>query len=258
MGGAGLLRRGMADLVFPPSCVSCDAELNEEAMSTSDLSLCQRCMEQMAMFSGPTCARCGGPVPFAESVEGEGLPRVRTSGGCYRCRGRKMWFDETVSLGLYDGRLRQLVLRMKQATGDSLSLAMGRLLWHVRGERLAALRADVVAPIPLHWRRRIMHRTNSAAVLAEVLSARLGVPLAERLVRRSRYTLRQFDLNPPKRWENVRKAFAVRAGYHLKDAHVLLVDDILTTGATCSEAARALRSAGAARVTVVVVARALG
>jgi predicted amidophosphoribosyltransferase len=95
-------------------------------------------------------------------------------------------------------------------------------------------------------------------VLAEVLSAKLGLPRADRLLRRTRYTIRQFDLNPPQRWENVRKAFTVRAGYHLRDAHVLLVDDILTTGATCSEAARALRSAGAARVTVVVPARALG
>jgi len=84
------------------------------------------------------------------------------------------------------------------------------------------------------------------------------VPHAESLLRRTRSTLRQFDLTPPKRWENVRKAFAVRAGYHLRDAHVLLVDDILTTGATRSEAARVLQAAGATRVTVAVVARAFG
>jgi predicted amidophosphoribosyltransferase len=65
-------------------------------------------------------------------------------------------------------------------------------------------------------------------------------------------------LTPPQRWENVRRAFSVRGGYHLKEAHVLLVDDILTTGATCSEAARTLRKAGASRVTVVVAARAIG
>jgi predicted amidophosphoribosyltransferase len=72
-----------------------------------------------------------------------------------------------------------------------------------------------------------------------------------------RSTRKQFDLSPTARWENVRRAFAVRSGYHLKDAHVLLCDDILTTGATCSEAARALREAGASRVSVVVVARTL-
>jgi len=154
--------------------------------------------------------------------------------------------------------MRELLLRMKPAEGDALSLAMGRLLFRIRGEQLAKIGADVIAPIPLHWRRRLAHRTNSAAVLAEVLSSKLGLPRADGLLRRSRYTWRQFDLNPPKRWENVRQAFAVRAGYHLRAAHVLVVDDILTTGATCSEAAKALKNAGATRVTVVVVARALG
>jgi predicted amidophosphoribosyltransferase len=146
---------------------------------------------------------------------------------------------------------------MKQAEGDALSLAIGRLIWHFRGERLKALGADVVAPIPLHWRRRIAHRTNSAGMLAEVVASKLGVPRADGLLRRTRATHRQFDLTRPQRWENVRKAFAVRAGHHLRDAHVLLVDDIMTTGATCSDAARALRSAGAARVTVLVAARVL-
>jgi len=177
--------------------------------------------------------------------------------GCYRCGGRKLWFDATIALGLYGGELKNVLLRMKQTEGDALSLAIGRLIWQARGERLAALNADVIAPIPLHWRRRIAHRTNSAGLLAEILSSKLGVPRADGLLRRVRATHRQFDLTPPKRWENVRKAFAVRTGHHLMDAHVLLVDDILTTGATCSDAARALKDAGAARVTVAVAARAL-
>jgi predicted amidophosphoribosyltransferase len=168
-----------------------------------------------------------------------------------------LWFDETLAAGLYDGRLRELVLRMKQAQGDPLSLAVGELIWNQCGQRLAAAAPDVVAPIPLHWRRRLTHRTNSAALLAEVLAQHLRVPLAERLLRRRRHTRRQSDLTPPQRWENVRRAFAVSGGYHLNQAHVLLVDDILTTGATCSEAARALRAGGAMRVTVVIAARAV-
>jgi predicted amidophosphoribosyltransferase len=169
-----------------------------------------------------------------------------------------MWFDETIAAGLYVGRLRDLLLRMKQAAGDPLSLAMGNLVWRHCGDRLKAAQPHVVAPIPLHWRRRLVHRTNSAARLAEVLADRLQLPLAEGLLRRCRHTVRQFDLTPPQRWDNVRHAFSIRAGHHLREAHVLVVDDILTTGATCSEAARALRKAGAARVTIAVVARAIG
>jgi ComF family protein len=174
-----------------------------------------------------------------------------------RCRGHKLWFDETFAAGLYASRLRELVLRMKQSEGDPLSLAVGQLIWRQCGERLRSADADVVVPIPLHWRRRLARRTNSAAVLAEVLAGRLRVPLATGLLRRRRHTRRQVELTPHQRWDNVRNAFSVRGGYHLNKARVLLVDDILTTGATCSDAARALRKAGAIRVTVAVAARAV-
>jgi ComF family protein len=168
-----------------------------------------------------------------------------------------LWFDKTIAAGVYSGRLREILLRMKDSRGDALSLAVGSLMWQQCGERLAAAAADVVVPIPLHWRRRLAHRTNSAALLSEALSHKLELPFAERLLRRRRHTQPQSSVTPSKRWDNVRQAFSVRGGYHLNQAHVLLVDDILTTGATCSEAARALRKAGAARITVVVVARAI-
>jgi predicted amidophosphoribosyltransferase len=238
------------ELVFPGACIHCHAELNAGEAGDAEVPFCRACYEQLDLLAEPTCRRCSGP-----------LPRLRAapeSGGCFRCRGRRLWFDETIAAGLYAGLFRELVLRMKRSEGDPLSLAMGGLVWQQCGERLAALEADVVVPIPLHWRRRLAHRTNSAAVLAEAFSRRLRVPLAERLLRRRRHTLRQAELTPPQRWENVRRAFSVRAGYHLEKAHVLVVDDILTTGATCSEAARALRGAGAGRVTAVVAARAIG
>ena len=243
-------RRAISELVFPRACVHCLAELNADEAGAAESRFCSACYEQFEFLAEPVCRRCGGPLPR--------LSKPAVEGGCFRCGGRKMWFDETVAAGLYAGLLRELVLQMKRAEGDSLSLAMGELLWRQCGARLRALEADVVVPIPLHWRRRMAHRTNSAAVLAEVVAGRLGVPLAEGLLRRRRHTPRQSELTPPRRWENVRQAFSVRAGYYLKQAHVLLVDDILTTGATCSEAAHTLRSAGAERVTVVVAARAIG
>jgi predicted amidophosphoribosyltransferase len=258
VGVAKIARRGIADLLFPPSCASCAAELDETTGSDRDVRLCDSCLDEMEIFSEPMCVRCGSPVPGVVADEAQVATMPRKRAGCYRCGGRKLWFDETIALGHYDGRLRDIVLHMKRATGDALSLAMGRLICDKRGQRLAELRPDVVAPIPLHWRRRVVHQTNSAAVLAEVLAGKLRVPLAERLLKRSRYTVRQTDVTPSERWNNVRRAFAARAGYHLKAAHVLLVDDVLTTGATCSEAARALRQAGASRVTVAVIARALG
>ena len=248
-GAAMVMRRGVADLLFPPSCANCAVDLCEPARAGCDVSLCDSCLEGMEVFAEPMCGLCGAPVP------GFVTPAKST---CYRCSKRKLWFDETMALGSYEGLLGEIVLRMKSAEGDSLSLAMGRLFVEKRRDRLDQIEVDVVAPIPSHWRRRVVHRTNSAAMLAEVLAAHLRVPLAERLMRRSRYTVRQSELSPTERWTNVRRAFAVRGGYHLNKARVLLVDDVLTTGATCSEAARELRRAGAERVTIAVIARAIG
>jgi ComF family protein len=136
-----------------------------------------------------------------------------------------------------------------------MSIAIAELTWQRHGERLQAQRPDVVVPVPKHWRRRWVHGTNSAALLAEVMARRLAVPLAGGLLRRVRNTPPQFSLPPSERRANVRGAFGVRAGYYLDRARVLLVDDILTTGSTCSSAARVLKRAGAAHVAVVVAGR---
>jgi ComF family protein len=254
---AAALPSSTIDLVFPARCVCCNIDLDGEKCRGFDVPLCDECYESLDLLYEPMCRSCGGPLPELSKPRQENGD-AKQPAGCYRCGGRKIWFDETIAAGLYEGSLRDLVLRMKTDTGDAVSLAMGRLLWHLRRERLESLQFDVVAPIPLHWRRRLVHRTNSAAVLAETLAGRIGAPLAGGLLRRRRHTPPQSELTPPQRWKNMRQAFSVRSSYHLTSAHVLLVDDILTTGATCSEAARALRKAGAERVTVAVVARAIG
>ena len=254
---AATWRRATLGLVFPGACVSCEAEMGGDSSPSNDVPLCANCLDEMEFFDDATCRQCGAPLPKVGQGADKMAKDAARNPGCYRCRGRKYWFQETIAAGLYLGRLRELLLRMKRAEGNALSLAVGQLVWRQRGEQLAALEADVVVPIPLHWRRRLVHRTNSAALLAEVFARRLKRPLAERLLRRRRHTASQFSLTPPQRWDNVRRAFGVRGGHHLNEAHVMLVDDILTTGATCSEAARALRNAGAARVTVVVAARAV-
>jgi ComF family protein len=251
------MQRATLELVFPSACACCETELGPRAPGSSGIPICEDCLEEIEFIAGPTCSHCGAPVPRIGHGSDKPLTDKLTTDRCARCRGHKLWFDQTIAAGVYSGRLREIVLRMKNYTGDALSLAIGSLVWQQCAERLAAAAPDVVAPIPLHWRRRLAHRTNSAALLSEVLSDKLGLPFAGRLLRRRRHTLPQSSVAPSKRWENVRQAFSVRGGYRLNQAHVLLVDDILTTGATCSEAARALRKAGAAQITVVVVARAI-
>jgi len=147
---------------------------------------------------------------------------------------------------------------MKRPSGEFLAHAVGRYLGEERSEKLAAVGADVVIPVPMHWTRRLQRGTNSADILAGCLRAKLGVPVWRRRVVRRRKTLPQADLKPRERFRNVRGAFSVRRARAFQGRRILLVDDILTTGATCSEISGVLKKAGAELVSAVVVARAQG
>jgi len=147
---------------------------------------------------------------------------------------------------------------MKRPAHDRLSLAIGRLLAGRRGEQLAGIRADVIVPVPMFWWRRFRRGKNNADVLAHCLAKSLGVPMRRRVLVRRRNTQPQAGLPPSRRFLNVQGAFRVRRPRAVENARVLLVDDVLTTGATCSEAAKMLKQAGAAMVAVAVAARAQG
>lgn len=235
------VRSAGLDLLLPPSCAGCGVQDGPRPA----VPFCGGCIQRMEFPAGPTCPRCAASVS----------PAIAGRDRCPRCRGVPLRFDEAVALGSYRGLLREMLLRAKDAGQGAGTLAIAELAWQRCGERIAAMEPDVVVPVPMHWRRRLVRGTNSPALLAEVFARRLGVPLATGLLRRTRHTRPQFSVPPSARRANVRRAFAVRTGYHLNLARVLLVDDILTTGATCSEAARALKDRGALRVSVVVAAR---
>jgi ComF family protein len=232
------------DLLFPPECAVCASALTPEADGAA---VCQRCRRQLC-DECTLCDRCGARLPA------DAGPLVN----CAHCKGRRFAFETVVPLGRYQGPMREAVLTMKHANSLPLSTAMGNLLANFRAERLASLRVDAVVPIPMHWRRRLWRGVNSPEVLAARLARWLNVPLADRLLVRRRATRPQADLPHRLRRANLRGAFQVRKHADLPGARILLVDDILTTGATCHEAAKALRAAGAAGVAVAVLARAAG
>jgi ComF family protein len=240
--GMGDLKRSCCDLLFPPRCVSCGEELADPRQSWR---LCADCLDKFALADWHGCNRCGGAVPVNRP----------TSDGCESCRRSRLSFDSVIPLGGYHTGLRDAVLRMKRPAHDPLSLVMGGLLVERRRDQLAAVRANLIVPIPMFWSRRLGRGKNSPELLANCLAKALTVPMRPILVRR-RNTLPQAGLAPSRRFENVRGAFRVRRPDAVKDARVLLVDDVLTTGATCSEAARVLKQAGAELVAVAVVARA--
>jgi ComF family protein len=232
--------RFLRDIIYPPLCLVCDADLE-----TTCESFCPTCLSEMVRVDEPACQRCATRVG----------PFVDTSHGCLVCRRQDHRFDAAVRLGIYEGKLREMCLSFKSVHNALLGPALTRLFMRFQGEFLRSVRADMVIAVPLHFVRYFQRGFNQAESLAHCLAAELQVPHRSRILKRVRKTRPQSELKRDERRENVHNAFRAKAAATLKGATVLLVDDILTTGATCSDAARALKAAGAARVVVAVVAR---
>jgi ComF family protein len=242
------LSHGWQNLLLPPHCIGCGVELDAAIATHRDVLLCSECLPRLAPETWHGCGRCGGAVLDAGFVPTQ----------CPLCRKTPLKFDAVVVLGGYHAGLRGIVLRMKRPTQTALTAGMGQLLCRRRLTQLTEHSADAIVPIPMHWRRRFRRGTNSPDILAQCLSRSLGIPIRHRLLVRQLNTLPQAELPPSKRIENMRGAFRVRRPKSIEGARLWLVDDILTTGATCSEAAKTLKQAGAAWVGVAVLARAQG
>jgi ComF family protein len=228
------------DLVYPPECAVCRADLPADRTQHS---VCEHCVERL-VGSMPMCRRCAAP-----------LPEAWADSGCPRCALWPFQFQSAVALNVYDGALRDCVLRMKRAAGRSLAAAIGELLGRHRAEAMRQFAPELIVPVPMHWLRRLRRGINSPDVLAGVIGRMLAVPVAGDLLYWKRSRPLQMELSSAQRRRNVRGALAVRSSWNLRDARVLVVDDVLTTGATCNAAARALRRAGATAVAVALAAR---
>jgi ComF family protein len=235
--------RAVGALVFPWECPICEAP-------ASDSPFCEACRRELLEASGAACWRCAMPVgPWADQA-----------GGCSECRGRSLGFDEAVALGPYQGPVRDLCLRLKQERDAWLAPWLAGVVAEAHSGALARVPGDAwVVPVPLHWRRQWQRGYNQADALARGLARRLSLRPACPL-RRVRATPPLARAGRTERAELLRGAFAVRRreAAALRGRAVILVDDILTTGATCGAAARALKRAGAARVVAVVIGRADG
>jgi ComF family protein len=173
-------------------------------------------------------------------------------GRCALCRRGLAGFDAAYSYGFYDGALRDLIRVFKYGGVRTLAGPFGEMLARALPRDV---RFDLVAPMPMHWLRRWRRGFNQADLLAEEIGRRSGLPV-RRVVRKSKSTSRQAGLTAAKRRANVASAFRVPDARAVKDRRILLIDDVLTTGATAGACAIALKRAGAASVTVLTVARA--
>jgi ComF family protein len=230
-------------LIFPWSCPICSAA----ATNGPFCPLCRsELLRESALAAQSACPRCALRVgPFAD-----------LHGGCSDCRGRSLGFDAAVALGPYEGAIRELCLSLKHEKNAWLAWWLSELLVESRRDALCYLpETACIVPIPLHWWRRWQRGYNQAEALAYGLGRRLHLPVC-RPLQRTVATDRLAPQSPTERYNAMRGVFHACASSRLTGRTVLLVDDVLTTGATSGAAARALKRAGAARVVVIVIGRA--
>ncbi len=239
---------GPLDLLFPPVCTFCEQRLEEGAA----LALCAACLRKFERFAGRTCRRCASPIAMAAAGDKS----------CGFCRNRAYAFESAATHGPYRGALRDAVLLAKRTSHEALAVALGRLLVAACHERWPGEQPDLVVPVPMHWRRRFLRGANGVERIAEAVAEGLNCSCRLDLLAYARPTAKQGMLTPAERFANVRGALRTPRHWPQRGAlsgkSILLVDDVMTTGATASEAAKALRRAGARQVRVAVVARGTG
>jgi ComF family protein len=226
------------DIALPTLCVSCREPVDGEGV-------CASCWAKLSFIAPPFCPRLGIPFVYDPGPELLSMEAIANPPAYQRARAAVR----------YDDVARTLVHALKYQDRTDLAPAMGR--WMARAGRELLDGADVLVPVPLHWRRGWSRRYNQSGALARVIGQQSGVKVAAEALRRVRATEQQIGLSRAQRAENVQGAFEVAPDRmaDIQGRRVVLIDDVLTSGATSDACARALLRAKAAQVDVLVFAR---
>ncbi len=226
------------DVALPPLCPSCREPVGDNG-------LCADCWSKISLIAPPYCERLGIPFAYDPGSGVLSMEAIANPPAYHRAR----------AAARYDDVSRTLVHALKY--GDRLDLAPTMGHWMARAGRELLAGADALVPVPLHWRRLWIRRFNQSALLAKTISAESGIAVAETVLRRIKATAQQVGLSQTERLTNVQGAFRVpqESKAEILGKRLVLVDDVLTSGATADACARALLRGGAKSVDLVVFAR---
>lgn len=233
-------QKGLIELMFPPGkrCPVCNQELSLQN------GLGKNCFHKIALISKPYCEKCGRPLRL--DVAGKRI--------CDQCETTPYFFEKSRSVAIYEGALREYLADLKYRYRPELGEALGELLVEWFKFHQVFGKIDLIIPIPIHHQKMVIRGYNQAELLANPLQRYLGIKQKSDIMIRHVFTETQNSLHKEARFNNVRGAFQVKNALEVSNSNILLVDDIFTTGATVSEAARILLRAGASRVNVLTLA----
>ena len=243
---AGGVGGAIASVLFPSDCRLCGALLTR----ADRLPVCDACLDSFPRLPAELCERCGQPWSLEAADE-------EASAVCRECRERGFAFDRARSFGVYEGSLAKAIVMLKYEEIEPLGVWFAKRLQEIAGRLPQTFAPDLVVPVPLHRTRQKERGFNQVDLFGKPLARRLGVAYRPVLLKRKLPRPEKHLLHFDERWEAVRGAFAMREGGRVDNFRILLLDDVMTSGATLDACSRALRDAGARSVVGLTIARAV-
>jgi ComF family protein len=236
------LKNRLIDTILPPRCIVTGDLVDQQGM------ISPQAWAQLNFISDPQCYKCGYPFDFDSGGSKDGNI-------CAGCHKNPPVFNYARSALVYDDTSRNIILGFKH--GDQTQSVPSFLPWLLRaGEEILA-QSDYFVPVPLHRWRILRRRYNQAGLIAQYLSKETGIDCFMDLIDRHKATVTQGHLKTNERQKNVRNAFGIaeKHGKKIRNKHICLIDDVLTTGATVNECTKILLKCGAASVNILTLAR---
>ena len=235
------LLNGLLDIIFPANCKSCGKKLG----INREVCFCETCWKNIRLIKEPSCIYCGKQL----LNDNEHF--------CADCTVRRLSFTDNRSAGVYEGILKEAIHEFKYKGKRSLGVSLGKLMVDCMKSNGGAEDIDIIIPVPVFEKKKEQREYNQAELLADFIGKTYNIPVIKDVLFRTADTPPQYDLAVEERFKNVSGAFSINNSIKIKWACILLVDDLLTTGATADECSKMLLGSGASQIRVFTLARGL-